>query len=162
MSLVQTSSALPPQTLLFEAIRADREQIVQQLGELDAVHSPEEKQVAAGQLKEWLGAHLEALETTLYPELASVNPEPAKLNALRAENQAIRALLDSLQTSPNEGSPANWRDTVQALRAKIALHTEHEDQHALTPAARLLGDKLEIIGVEFEHARQKARSADGA
>ena len=105
------------------------------------------------QAKIALTAHALAEEDVVYPLIADVGGDEAKMRELFGEHGEMKRLIAELERAPKD--QAAWRETATKLRALVADHARDEETYAFPRLRAALNQKDAAFlggGVQREQA----------
>lgn len=146
------------QTLLHKAsptitnmIRADHTHVLATFHQYEADTSPGTKEALVNTIMLALEVHAQLEEEIFYPAMRESNAESAAVAKSFPEHDEMKRLIGVLRTM-NAGDAA-YDDTVMELMRDVMHHVADEETILLPAAEKLLGHRLEELGVEMTKRR---------
>jgi hemerythrin superfamily protein len=146
------------QTLLHKAsptitnmIRADHTHVLATFHQYEADTSPGTKEALVNTIMLALEVHAQLEEEIFYPAMRGLNAEGATVAKSFPEHDEMKRLIGVLRTM--EPTDAAYDDTVMELMRDVIHHVADEETILLPAAEKLLGDRLEELGVQMTKRR---------
>jgi hemerythrin superfamily protein len=132
-------------------IRADHTHVLATFHQYEADTSPGTKQALANTIMLALEVHAQLEEEIFYPAMRGLNAEGQTVAKSFPEHDEMKRLIAVLRTM--EPTDAAYDDTVMELMRDVIHHVADEETILLPAAEKLLGDRLEELGVQMTKRR---------
>jgi hemerythrin superfamily protein len=146
------------QTLLHKAsptitnmIRADHTHVLATFHQYEADTSPGTKEALVNTIMLALEVHAQLEEEIFYPAMRELNTEGATVDKSFPEHDEMKRLIGVLRTL--DPGDAAYDDTVMELMRDVMHHVADEETILLPAAEKLMGDRLEELGVQMTKRR---------
>jgi hemerythrin superfamily protein len=146
------------QTLLHKAsptitnmIRADHTHVLATFHQYEADTSPGTKEALVNTIVLALEVHAQLEEEIFYPAMRELNAEGAVVAKSFPEHDEMKRLIAVLRTM--EPTDAAYDNTVMELMRDVMHHVADEETILLPAAEKLMGDRLEELGVQMTKRR---------
>ena len=146
------------QTLLHKAsptitnmIRADHTHVLATFHQYEADTSPGTKKALVNTIMLALEVHAQLEEEIFYPAMRELSAESATVAKSFPEHDEMKRLIGVLRTM--DAGDAAYDDTVMELMRDVMHHVADEETILLPAAEKLLGDRLEELGVQMTKRR---------
>ncbi len=146
------------QTLLHKAsptitnmIRADHTHVLATFHQYEADTSPGTKEALVNTIMLGLEIHAQLEEEIFYPALRGLNAESATVAKSFPEHDEMKRLIGVLRTL--DAGDAAYDNTVMELMRDVMHHVADEETILLPAAEKLMGDRLEELGVQMTKRR---------
>jgi hemerythrin superfamily protein len=132
-------------------IRADHTHVLATFHQYEADTSPGTKEALVNTIMLALEVHAQLEEEIFYPALRSLGAEGATVAKSFPEHDEMKRLIGVLRTM--EATDAAYDSTVMELMRDVMHHVADEETILLPAAEKLLGDRLEELGVQMTKRR---------
>ena len=132
-------------------IRADHTHVLATFHQYEADTSPGTKEALVNTIMLALEVHAQLEEEIFYPAMRELNAEGAAVAKSVPEHDEMKRLIAVLRTL--DAGDAAYDNTVMELMRDVMHHVADEETILLPAAERLMGDRLEELGVQMTKRR---------